>query len=88
MIHTELRDAVAWFRDRSVSSVHKLVGLFALFYVLSPVDLVPDFIPLIGWLDDLGVIALVAAYYARQIRAHREHRTASEPNGPALARLR
>jgi uncharacterized membrane protein YkvA (DUF1232 family) len=27
---------------------------------LSPLDLVPDWIPLVGWLDDIGVLAWAA----------------------------
>ncbi len=65
-----LSSALAWLGDRSVPTAHKLVGLFALVYVASPIDLVPDFIPIVGWLDDAGVVALVAAFYARQIREH------------------
>ncbi len=37
-----------------------LIGVLALLYVLSPLDLVPDVIPFVGWLDDLGVLAWAA----------------------------
>jgi uncharacterized membrane protein YkvA (DUF1232 family) len=66
-----IRDVVAYFRDGKVSTGSKLLGLLAVLYVLSPVDLVPDLIPLLGWLDDLGVITLIAGYYVRQISMHR-----------------
>lgn len=65
------RDAMAYFRDGSVSLGHKLLGLLAVLYVVSPIDLVPDFAPFIGWLDDVGVLALIAGYYLRQISQHR-----------------
>ncbi|AMV24096.1 hypothetical protein VT84_06845 [Gemmata sp. SH-PL17] len=38
----------------------------AVFYLVSPVDLVPDVIPIIGWLDDIGVLALLANYLAKK----------------------
>ena len=65
-----IRDAVAYFRDASVSVWHKLVGVLAIVYVVSPIDLIPDVIPVIGWLDDVGVIALVATWYLKQITDH------------------
>lgn len=34
----------------------KLVALFSLLYLLSPIDLLPDFIPFIGYLDDLLIV--------------------------------
>lgn len=71
-----VRDAVAYFRDESVSIGHKLLGAFALLYVISPVDLIPDAIPVIGWLDDIGVVALVVGFYLRQIAKHHERQKA------------
>jgi uncharacterized membrane protein YkvA (DUF1232 family) len=68
------RDVVAWLKDPEVSLASKSLGLLALLYVLSPVDLCPDVIPVIGWLDDVGVLGLVAAFYARRISAHAARR--------------
>ena len=41
--------------------------LLGLLYLVSPVDAVPDFLPGVGWVDDLLVLAAVAWYlYALQ----------------------
>lgn len=37
---------------------------FGILYVIMPYDLIPNFIPVIGWIDDIAVIALVI-YYLR-----------------------
>ncbi len=48
-------------------------------YVIVPIDLIPDFIPIFGWLDDLGVVGLFAWYMVRQINKHAEARAKLPP---------
>ena len=45
----------------------KLAVLGAGLWVLSPVDLIPEFLPVIGPLDDVVVVALALRYAARRI---------------------
>ncbi len=53
-------------------SVRTLATLAAaLLYVLSPVDLVPDFIPGIGMIDDVVVLALLLQSLAQDLAAFR-----------------
>jgi uncharacterized membrane protein YkvA (DUF1232 family) len=50
------RDAVTlWFACRHPQTplLVKGLGFFVVAYALSPIDLVPDFIPVLGYLDDL-----------------------------------
>ncbi len=44
--------------DPRVSWKAKLVAFITLAYALSPIDLIPDFIPILGFLDDLLIIPL------------------------------
>ena len=46
----------------------KTVVIIALLYIISPIDLIPDAIPLVGMLDDV----LVAGYALRQAAAELE----------------
>ena len=51
---------LAWLliQDARVPLVTKLIPVAVLIYVLSPIDLIPDFIPVLGQLDDIGVTVL------------------------------
>jgi len=45
--------------DDRVPSQNKIILGVVIAYVLSPIDIIPDFIPLLGQLDDLLAVALV-----------------------------
>ncbi|MCW2610670.1 MAG: hypothetical protein JWM15_1916 [Cryptosporangiaceae bacterium] len=57
------------------------VGIAAL-WVLSPIDLIPEFLPVIGPLDDIVVVALALRYAARSVP--RATLLAAWPGNPAL----
>ena len=54
-------------RDDRVPRRAKLAIAFAGLWVLSPIDLIPEFIPVIGPLDDVIVVALAFRYAGRQV---------------------
>ena len=54
-------------RDGRVPRRAKLVVAFAVLWVLSPIDLIPEFLPIIGPLDDVIVVALALRYAARRV---------------------
>ena len=50
------RDGVTlWFASRHPATPWhaKALGVFVVAYALSPIDLIPDFIPVLGYLDDV-----------------------------------
>jgi uncharacterized membrane protein YkvA (DUF1232 family) len=44
------------FRDRRVSILAKALLILTLGYLVWPFDLIPDFLPLIGEVDDVGIV--------------------------------
>ena len=54
-------------RDPDVPRRAKVAVVAAGFWVLSPIDLVPEFLPVVGPLDDVVVVALALRYAARQV---------------------
>jgi uncharacterized membrane protein YkvA (DUF1232 family) len=54
-------------RDARVPRRARVAVVIALLWVLSPIDLIPEFLPIIGPLDDVLVVALAFRYAARQV---------------------
>jgi uncharacterized membrane protein YkvA (DUF1232 family) len=69
-------------RDARVPRRARVALVVAVVWVVSPIDLVPEFLPVIGPLDDVVVVALALRYAARQVppEAVRE----AWPGDPAL----
>lgn len=44
------------YQDKRIKALPKVIIGIAILYALSPIDLIPDFIPFIGYLDDLIII--------------------------------
>lgn len=54
-------------RDPRVPRRAKVALVIAGIWVASPIDLIPEFIPVIGPLDDIVVVALAVRYAGRQV---------------------
>lgn len=66
------RKLVAYMRDPNVALWRKLAGVAALAYLVMPIDAVPDVLPVIGWLDDVGVLSAAAMFVTREVKKHAE----------------
>lgn len=51
--------------DRNLPRAPRFILVLLLAYLASPIDLVPDFIPVIGYADDVLVVALVLRLIVR-----------------------
>lgn len=54
-------------KDPRVPRRAKVAIVFAGLWVASPIDLIPEFLPVIGPLDDIVVVALALRYAGRQV---------------------
>lgn len=52
-------------RDPRMPLAVRMLALLVAAYALSPIDLIPDFIPVIGYLDDLVLVPLGLALVVR-----------------------
>lgn len=68
---TELNSTIAALylmrRDKRVPRRSKILIGIAIGYVLSPVDLIPDFIPFLGQIDDLLIVPLLVGMALKSI---------------------
>ena len=53
--------------DYAISNKTKLIIAGTLAYVVLPIDVIPDFIPVVGWLDDAFVLGLAMTTLSDEI---------------------
>jgi uncharacterized membrane protein YkvA (DUF1232 family) len=62
---SHIRLSLRLLREPRVPLLLKAVPVLAAVYVVSPLDFVPDVIPILGQIDDLGVLAIALEAFIR-----------------------
>ena len=60
--------------EYSISSKTKLIIAGTLAYIVLPVDVIPDFIPIVGWLDDIFVLGLATRTLSDEIAEFKDYK--------------
>ena len=84
---SHVRLTLRLLREPAVPLLMKAIPILAAVYVVSPIDLVPDVIPIVGQLDDLGVMLLALESFLKLCpqRALEFHRSALDSGRPYSA---
>ncbi len=85
-LRRQLQFLKAVWKDPRTPWYAKAVLAATVGYALSPIDLIPDFIPVVGYLDDLVIVplGLLLAWLLVPREVWREHRTGG-PGGPGAS---
>lgn len=70
----------SYFRDPAVPVKNKALIVAGLLYFINPWDALPDFVPGLGYVDDIGVLSMVLAYLGKEL-ASREPESQREKKG-------
>ena len=66
-LKTDIPAVFLALKDKKTPWYAKVFAAMTVIYALSPVDLIPDFIPVLGYLDDLIILPLLVALTVRFI---------------------
>ena len=59
MLKKEILILFFGLQDSRTTILAKLPAIFSIIYLLSPFDLIPDFIPFFGYIDDIVIVPLL-----------------------------
>ena len=63
--------------DKRLLSANAVMWLFQMLYTVSPIDIIPDIIPLLGWMDD-GLLFLITVGFTA-FTMHRMYKAGTNP---------
>ena len=82
-LKTEITTLYYAYQDPKLGLLPKIIILFTLGYALSPIDLIPDFIAVLGYIDDLvivpALISLSIKLIPEEILASAREKAIKEP---------
>ena len=55
------------FRSPHTPLYLKAATLFAAFYLVNPIDILPDFIPFLGWVDDIVLVPMMVSWIVSRL---------------------
>lgn len=73
LLKTSSRDAaLLWYalRQPDTPAWIKVGAILLALYVVSPLDVIPDLIPVLGWLDDATLLAVGIPFLLNKVPAH------------------
>ncbi len=56
-----------YMKSSQISFLHKSIVIAGLMYFILPLDAFPDFMPIVGFLDDIGIITALAKYLQKEL---------------------
>ena len=68
-LKTDIPAVFLALKKRETPWTAKLLAALTIGYALSPIDLIPDFIPVLGYLDDLIILPAMVALTVRLVPA-------------------
>lgn len=69
-LYDRLRLVIKLVQDPQVPGLLKLIPFLPLLYVIFPMDFIPDLIPGLGQMDDIGAIILGLEMFIRMVPQH------------------
>lgn len=80
-LKTDIPAVFLALKHRETPWYAKLMAALTVAYALSPIDLVPDFIPVLGYLDDVLLLPAMIALTVKWIPKDLYHRCQAEAEG-------
>jgi uncharacterized membrane protein YkvA (DUF1232 family) len=71
-----------YVRSPRVARWKKLLGVVAVLYAIMPIDFVPDAIPILGWLDDVGLLTAAFGFIVKDMAKNAKREKEEAANVP------